>query len=216
MTRKRGQKAVPARSALTPRGVSKTSADKPSQPTAGVGLALALQPQQYVRELIRDVSDFPAPGILFRDMTPLLANPRGLALTTDSLASRFIGEPLDAVVGIEARGFIFGALLAERLNLGFVPVRKPGKLPAETDSVTYSLEYGEAELHIHKDGLKRGSRVLVVDDLLATGGTASAAGELVRRRGATVSAYVFVVELVGLRGRNALAPTPVYSLIPYQ
>lgn len=216
--RKRSSKPSPARRAPTPRGVSasKAKAKKVAQPSKILGLALDLDPQRYIRDLIRDIADFPKPGIVFKDMTPLLANPRGLALTTDSLASRFIGEPLDAVIGIESRGFIFGALLAERLNLGFVPVRKPGKLPADTDQVAYALEYGEAELQIHRDGLRRGQRVLVVDDLLATGGTASAAGELVRRRGAVVSAYVFVVELVGLSGRRALDPAPVYSLIQYE
>jgi adenine phosphoribosyltransferase len=190
---------------------------KKQQPAqAHLGFALGLDPDRYLRDHIRDVPDFPRKGVLFRDMTPLLADARALALTTDALASRFIGEPLDAIVGIEARGFVFGALLAERLNLGFVPVRRPGKLPRDTDRVSYALDCGQAELHLHRDGVARGSRVLVVDDLLATGGTASAAGELVRRRGGQVSAYVFVVELVGFAGRSALSPTQVYSLIQYE
>jgi adenine phosphoribosyltransferase len=181
----------------------------------GMSSLLNLDPLRYVRSLIREVADFPKPGILFRDLTPLLADPKAFALVVDALATRFIGEPLDAVVAIEARGFVFGAALAARLNLSFVPVRKPGKLPAATDRVAYALEYGEAELEMHRDGLAPGKRVLVVDDLLATGGTASAAGELVRRRQAVVLAYVFVVELVGLAGRDALQPTPVFSLVQY-
>lgn len=213
--RTRSPKKLPARRGPTPRGLS-SKPDLTLLQKEALGPALDLQPVRYLKSLIRDVLDFPKPGILFRDMTPLLADARGLAIATDSMASRFIGEPLDAIVAVEARGFVFGALLAERLNLGFVPVRKPGKLPWETDSVSYDLEYGQAELHIHKDGLARGSRVLVVDDLLATGGTASAAGELVRRRGGIVAAYVFLVELVGLSGRRALSPTPVYSLIQYE
>ena len=210
-------KPVPARRAPTPRGVS---------PAAGGGVehgqqaalapALNLEPLRYIQDLIRDVPDFPRPGILFRDITPLLGDPRGFALVIDALSSRFVGEPLDAVAGIEARGFIFGAALAQRLNLSFVPIRKPGKLPASVDRISYSLEYGEAELEVHKDAFKRGARVLVVDDLLATGGTASAAGELVRRRGATVVAYLFVIELKGLSGRAALKPTPVFSLLQYE
>lgn len=220
MTKRRRAPAPPARRGPTPRGVAtKGAATKGKQAgpaTTDLGFALALDPERYLKERIRDVPDFPKKGILFRDMTPLLGDARALALTTDALASRFIGERLDAVVAIEARGFVFGALLAERLNLGFVPVRKPGKLPRDTDRVNYALEYGEAELHLHRDALARGARTLVVDDLLATGGTASAAGELVRRRGGQVCAYVFVVELVGLAGRGALSPTEVYSLIQYE
>ena len=125
------------------------------------------------------------------------------------------GEHIDAVVGIESRGFIFGGALAARLNASFVPVRKPGKLPYRTDKVSYSLEYGESELEMHRDSLSEGSRVLVVDDLLATGGTAAAAGELVHRQGAYVAAYAFVVELLSLDGRDRLMPTPVISFLQY-
>ncbi len=177
---------------------------------------MTLDPVRYARELIRDVPDFPRPGILFKDLTPLLADPKGLALVVDALSSRFIGERIDAVAAIESRGFIFGAALATRLNASFVPVRKPGKLPCATHSVSYELEYGSAELEMHEDALPEGAHVLVVDDLLATGGTASAAGELVRRVNAQVMAYVFVVELLALPGRAALEPTPVFSLIPYR
>ena len=147
-----------------------------------------------IRSRIRDVADFPKPGILFKDITPLLA---------------------DAVVGIESRGFIFGGALAARLNASFVPVRKPGKLPHRTDRVSYSLEYGEAELEMHRDSLNEGASVLVVDDLLATGGTAAAAGELVHRQGAYVAAYAFVIELESLSGRERLLPTPVISIVRY-
>ncbi|HLV23044.1 MAG TPA: adenine phosphoribosyltransferase, partial [Polyangiaceae bacterium] len=163
----------------------------------------------YVRKLIRDVPDFPQRGILFRDITPLLADPKGFHIVLDRIAERFVGEHLDAVVGVESRGFIFGGALAARLNTSFVPVRKPGKLPHRTEKVSYSLEYGEAELEMHRDSLKEGASVLVVDDLLATGGTAAAAGELVHRQGAYVAAYAFVIELESLGGRELLLPTPV-------
>lgn len=210
-------KPVPARRAPTPRGVlPATGGGVERGQQAALAPALNLEPLRYIQDLIRDVPDFPRPGILFRDITPLLGDPRGFALVVDALSSRFVGEPLDAVAGIEARGFIFGAALAQRLNLSFVPIRKPGKLPASVDRISYSLEYGDAELEVHKDAFKRGARVLVVDDLLATGGTASAAGELVRRRGATVVAYLFVVELKGLSGRAALKPSPIFSLLQYE
>lgn len=211
------QRAIPARREPTPRGVVPAAAGKAmAEPAAGLSHALSFDPMRHARDLIRDIPDFPKPGILFKDLTPLLADPKGIAYVVDSLASRFIGEPVDAVVGVEARGFIVGALIAARLNAGFIPVRKPGKLPATVDSISYSLEYGEAELQMHRDSIESGARVLVVDDLLATGGTASAAGELVRRRGGQVLAYVFAVELVGLSGRKALEPTPVISLLQFE
>src|SRR5882757_6576585 len=141
--------------------------------------------QRYLRAHVRDVPDFPKPGIVFKDITPLLADPRAFHITLDLLAQRFIGEHVDVVVGVESRGFIFGGALAARLNASFVPVRKPGKLPSRVDRVSYSLEYGSGELEMHKDALESKARVIVVDDLLATGGTAAAAGELVRRQGAT-------------------------------
>jgi len=153
--------------------------------------------------------------VQFRDITPLLADPTGFHMVIDAMAERFIGEHIDAIVGIESRGFIFGAALAARLNASFVPVRKPGKLPYRTDRVSYSLEYGESELEMHRDSLEEGAAVLVVDDLLATGGTAAAAGELVHRQGASVLAYVFVIELDALAGRDRLLPTPVISLLHY-
>lgn len=169
----------------------------------------------HVRPLIRDIPNFPQPGVLFRDITPLLANPKGFHIVLDAIAQRFVGEHVDAVVGIESRGFIFGGALAARLNASFVPVRKPGKLPYRTDKVSYSLEYGESELEMHRDSLDEGARVVVVDDLLATGGTAAAAGELVDRQGAYVAAYAFVIELNSLGGRDRLKPTPVVSYLRY-
>ena len=173
---------------------------------------------EYLKSRLRNVPDFPKPGILFKDITPLLGDPRAFAITLDLLAQRFIGEGVDAVVGVESRGFIFGGALAARLNASFVPVRKPGKLPAAKDRVAYALEYGEAELEMHKGSLAENARVVIVDDLLATGGTARAAAELTRKQGARVAAYAFVVELDFLGGREALVtgtnPRPdVYSLV---
>ena len=169
----------------------------------------------YLRTLVRDVPDFPKKGILFKDITPLLADPRGFTMVLDAFAEEFVGDHFEAIVGIEARGFIFGGALAARLNCSFVPVRKPGKLPAAVDRVTYELEYGEGMLEMHKDSIKEASRVLVVDDLLATGGTAAAAAQLVRRQGGHVVGYAFVIELGFLSGRERLVPTPVASLLSY-
>jgi adenine phosphoribosyltransferase len=169
----------------------------------------------YVRERVRAIPDFPKPGILFRDITPVLADPKAFHMVIDAFVEHFIGQRVDAVVAIDSRGFIFGAPLASRLNTRFVPARKPGKLPAETISVEYALEYGQASLEMHKDALTSGERVIVIDDLLATGGTAGAAGELVLSRGAEVLAYAFVIELGGLHGRSKLEPAPVVSLIRF-
>src|ERR1044071_9601580 len=137
---------------------------------------------RYLRAHLRDVPDFPKPGILFKDITPLLADPRAFHITLDLFAERFIGEHVDAIVGVEARGFIFGGALAARLNASFVPARKPGKLPADVDKISYTTEYSTAELEIHKDSFKRGARVVIVDDVLATGGTAKAAANLVAQQ----------------------------------
>src|SRR5436190_2460131 len=169
----------------------------------------------YVKSKIRDIPDFPSKGILFKDITPLLAEPRAFHIVLDAIAERFIGAHVDAIVGVEARGFIFGGALAARLNASFVPARKPGKLPARTDQVEYALEYGQGQLEMHRDALPAGAQVVVVDDLLATGGTAAAAGELVQRQGASVLAYAFVIELEALGGRARLAPSPVVSIIRY-
>ncbi len=169
----------------------------------------------YVKSFIRDIPDFPKPGILFKDITPMLADPRAFHIVLDSLAERFIGEHIDAVVGIDARGFIFGGALAARLNASFVPARKPGKLPAQVDRVAYKTEYSVAELEMHRDTIHEESHVIVVDDLLATGGTAKAAAELVRKQGGYVVGYAFVLELAFLRGREKLLPVRVESVITY-
>jgi adenine phosphoribosyltransferase len=157
-----------------------------------------------LRSRLRSIPDFPKPGIIFKDITPLLDDPQTLGLALDLLTQPFVGQGIRHVVAMEARGFIFGAAIATRLAAGFVPVRKPGKLPAKTDSVRYALEYGESELHMHEDAIAKGDRVLIVDDLLATGGTAAATGELVRRQGGSIAAYAFVVELDFLAGRQLL------------
>src|SRR5262245_24901701 len=175
---------------------------------------------RYLRAHLRNVPDFPKPGILFKDITPLLADPRAFHITLDLFAERFIGEHIDVVVGIESRGFIFGGALAARLNASFVPVRKPGKLPAKTDRVAYALEYGEAEVEMHEGSIKKGAKVLVVDDLIATGGTATAAAELSRRQGGVVVGFAFVVELDFLDGRKRLVEASkgtagVYSLVHF-
>src|SRR5579872_3062237 len=147
---------------------------------------------EFCRALIRDVHDFPRPGIVFKDITPLLASPRALHIVLDGIAERFIGEHIDVIVGIEARGFIFGGALAARLNASFVPVRKPGKLPAAVDRVDLVTEYSRDALEMHKGSLPEGARVVVVDDVLATGGTAKGAAELVHMQGASVIGYAFV------------------------
>jgi adenine phosphoribosyltransferase len=175
---------------------------------------------RYLRAHLRNVPDFPKPGILFKDITPLLADPRALHIALDLLAQRYIGEHIDAVVGVESRGFIFGGALSARLNASFVPVRKPGKLPAAKDRVAYALEYGEAELEMHKGSIRAGARVLIVDDLLATGGTACAAAELARGQGGVVSGFAFVVELDFLDGRARIAEraskdATVYSIVRF-
>jgi adenine phosphoribosyltransferase len=206
-------KPVPVRWSPTPRGLEKkASKRRAAQPAVGA----AFDTSAYVRNLIREIPDFPQPGILFRDITPLLGDPKGLCVLIDALTERFVGEKIDAVVAIESRGFIFGSAMAARLNASFVPVRKAGKLPFRTDRVSYALEYGEAVVEMHRDALAMGARVLVVDDLLATGGTAAAAIELVRRQHATVVACVFVIELAALGGCNKLAEVPVVSLVRYE
>lgn len=169
----------------------------------------------YVKSKIRDVSDFPTPGVLFKDITPLLADPRAFHIVLDAIAERFIGAHVDAVVGVEARGFIFGGALAARLNASFVPARKPGKLPAKSDRVSYKTEYSVAELEMHVGSIPQGARVLVVDDVLATGGTAKAAAELVTAQGGTLVAFAFVIELGFLGGRNVLEPSRIESVMAY-
>ena len=168
-----------------------------------------------LKKLIREVPDFPKPGILFYDITTLLKDPEGFAALTEQLVSHSEAFRPEAIVGIEARGFIFGPLLAARLGAGFIPVRKPGKLPAETDEITYDLEYGQDTLQIHRDAIRPGQRVLVVDDLLATGGTAAATCRLVENCGGEVAGLVFVVELTFLEGRKKLAAYDIVTLVEY-
>ena len=169
-----------------------------------------------LKKLIREVPDFPKPGILFYDITTLLKDKLGFATLIDALSENYIGKEIDLILGMEARGFIFGPALAYRLNAGFVPVRKPGKLPAETAKVSYDLEYGSNSLEIHKDAIQKGQRVLIVDDLLATGGTAAATAELAHGLGAQIAGLAFVVELDFLKGRDKLADYDVLSLLHYE
>jgi adenine phosphoribosyltransferase len=169
-----------------------------------------------LKSLIREVPDFPKPGINFYDITTLLKQPFGLRRTVDALAAQFEGEKVDTVIGIEARGFIFAPALAYHMNAGFVPVRKPRKLPSECASISYDLEYGQDTLEIHRDAVGQGHRVIIADDLLATGGTAKAVIDLVEELGGEVVGLVFVVELEFLPGRKRLEGYDVRSLIKYQ
>lgn len=172
-------------------------------------------PIAHAKSQIRDVPDYPSKGVLFRDITPLLSDPRAFHVVLDALATPLVGTGVDAIVGIEARGFIFGAALAARLNVAFVPARKPGKLPCATDRVAYATEYSKAELELHRGALTPGARVVIVDDVLATGGTARAAAELVRIQKGEVVSFAFAIELTFLGGRAALAPTPVDAVLVY-
>lgn len=167
-----------------------------------------------LRDYIRDIADFPKPGILFRDITPLLASGAALRWTIDHLAARYRGE-VDMVLGIESRGFLIGSALAYALGVGIAIVRKPGKLPARTFSAQYELEYGCDMLEIHRDAFGEAARVLLIDDLLATGGTASAAMELAGQLAGQIVECAFLIELAGLGGRQRLAPHPVYSIVQY-
>lgn len=164
---------------------------------------------------IRHVPDFPKAGILFYDITTLLRDPQGLRLAIDSLSLPFEGRGIDLVVGIESRGFILGAAVADRIGAGFVLVRKVGKLPSATIKASYSLEYGSDSLEMHKDAIEPGQRVLVVDDLLATGGTAAAAVSLVKQLGGTVEGLAFLIELLELKGRDKLQGEQVTTILPY-
>lgn len=168
-----------------------------------------------LKKLIREVPDYPKPGILFYDVTTLLKDKKGFHTLIDKLCDHYEGHHIDLVAGVEARGFIFAPALAYRLGAGFVPVRKPKKLPAKTARVTYALEYGTDTLEIHEDAVQKGQRVLVCDDLLATGGTAAATVKLVRQLGGQVDGAAFVVELTFLGGRSKLPGLDVFSLIQY-
>ncbi len=168
-----------------------------------------------LKELIRTVPNFPKPGILFYDITTLLKDKKGFAMLIDALAAHYFDRNIDLVLGIEARGFIFGPALAYRLNAGFVPVRKPKKLPSKTARVTYDLEYGADSLEIHLDAIESGQRVVVVDDLLATGGTMEATVKLVRQLGGEIAGLAFAVELDFLKGRERFEGLDVFSLLHY-
>jgi adenine phosphoribosyltransferase len=170
---------------------------------------------ESLKARIRDVPDFPKKGIVFKDITTLLQDGAAFKTAGDLLVGLLAGRPVDKVMAVESRGFIFGSLIADRLGCGFVPVRKPGKLPSRTLEVSYQLEYGTDRLEMHEDALRPGERVLVVDDLIATGGTARAAAELTEKVGARVAAYLFLVELTFLKGREKLAGYDVLSLIRY-
>ncbi len=171
--------------------------------------------QAELRKHIRDVPDFPSPGIMFRDITPLLRHARAFDASLDLLHAAVHGMSPQVIVGIESRGFLFGAPLALRLGVGFVPVRKPGKLPWARQTETYSLEYGQGQLEIHDDALDPGQRVVIVDDVLATGGTAAASARLVERVGGEVVGLAFMVELTALQGKDRLAGRVVQSILKY-
>jgi adenine phosphoribosyltransferase len=168
-----------------------------------------------LKSLIRDIPDFPQPGIVFRDVTTLLRDPEGLRYTIDTVAEHCVALEIDYIIGIESRGFIFGMPLAYKMDRGFVPVRKKGKLPAATYSAEYALEYGTDKVEMHQDALEPNSRVLIVDDLIATGGTAAAAANLVHQAGCQLAGFAFIIELTFLEGRKNLPEVPIVSLLEY-
>src|SRR5881409_3428519 len=170
---------------------------------------------EKLRTAVRDVPDFPKKGIMFKDITPVLSDPGLFRASIDLFLERCRGKEVDKIVGIDARGFLFGSAVAYELGLGFVPIRKRGKLPYTTDTAKYSLEYGEAEMEMHTDGVTSGERVVLVDDLLATGGTSAAAAVLIRKAGGDLLEAQFLIELQFLDGRKQLAPTTVTSFLKY-
>lgn len=169
-----------------------------------------------IRKSIRTIPNFPIEGVMFRDITSLMQDPQAFRLSCDKFYQRYKDQKIDAVLGIDARGLIFGAVLAYQLGVSFVPIRKKGKLPADTISAAYNLEYGTAEVEIHKDALKKSDRVLIVDDLIATGGTVGAAVKLVKQLGGEVLECAFVIELPDLKGRENLGKIPVFSLVSFE
>ncbi|MGB9736497.1 MAG: adenine phosphoribosyltransferase [bacterium] len=169
-----------------------------------------------LKKAIREIPDFPKKGILFYDITTLLKDPKAFQKTIDLFGNRYVDQKIDAILAIDARGFIIGSALAYKLGKGLILVRKTGKLPYKTVRASYKLEYGVDEVEMHKDSVKKGDRILIVDDLLATGGTASAAIELVKKSGGKVVECAFVIELLGLKGRERIKPCPVFSLIQYK
>ena len=168
-----------------------------------------------LRELIRDIADFPKKGIVYKDITPLLASPSGLSLAVEYLTQPFRHERIDIVVGAESRGFIFGTAVARNLSAGFVPIRKPGKLPADTYAEEYELEYGTDSMEIHRDAISPGARVLMIDDLLATGGTMAACCRLVEKLGGEIAGIAVLIELTVLNGRRQLNGRPLHSILVY-
>lgn len=172
-------------------------------------------PISHLKRLIRDIPDFPKPGVLFRDISPLLADPAGLALSIELLANPFRGKGIDVVVGAESRGFIFGTAVACAISAGFQVVRKPGKLPHRKVSMRYELEYGHDTLEMHEDAIVRGQRVLIVDDVLATGGTMKACCDLVRHLQGEIAGAAVLIELAGLKGRDKIVPVQVHSVLTY-
>jgi adenine phosphoribosyltransferase len=168
-----------------------------------------------LKKTIREIPDFPEPGITFYDVSTLFRDATAFGATVDKMEERFRGEPIDALAAIEARGFVLGAALAYRLGVGLILLRKKGKLPAETEGESYTLEYGAAHIEVHRDAVVEGQRLIVVDDLLATGGTAAAAGRLLDRLGGRIEGYAFMIELGFLRGRKRLGDSAVFSLIRY-
>ena len=168
-----------------------------------------------LKQRIRHVPDFPKAGILFYDITTLLRDPDGFKITIDMLAAPFVGKGIDAVVGIESRGFILGAAVAQRINAGFIPIRKPGKLPSKTLKESYALEYGTDALEVHEDAVEKGQRILIVDDVLATGGTAAAAAQLVRKLGGELHGLAFLIELEFLNGKAKLTGESLFSVLQY-
>lgn len=172
-------------------------------------------PVTRLKSLVRDISDFPKPGILFRDITPLLADPAGLALSVELMANPYRGKGIDVVVGAESRGFIFGTAVACAISAGFQMIRKPKKLPYKTVAKSYDLEYGQDTLEMHVDAVKPGQRVLVIDDVLATGGTMNACLDLVRQCGGEIAGVAVMIELVGLKGRDRIGGIGVHSVLQY-
>jgi adenine phosphoribosyltransferase len=205
--------------AILPRSIPRASGPRPGRHRLA-GSAQYAGCMEYevaaLRELIREIPDFPRPGVGFKDITPLLADRAGFASCVDVLADRFSGERIDKVIGVEARGFIIASPVAYRLGAGFVPVRKAGKLPFEVLSVTYELEYGSDTLEVHADALQPGERVLVLDDVLATGGTAAATCRLVEKLGAVTVGFGCIIELGFLGGRRRIEALPVQALVTYE
>lgn len=196
---------------LTPDPRSSTSSERP-EPAEGRSLKPIMD---FLKRKIRHVPDFPKPGILFYDITTLLQDREGFRQVVEVLAQPYVQKPVDLVVGIESRGFILGGALADRLGAGFSPVRKPGKLPSRTVRETYDLEYGTDSLEIHDDAVQRGQRVLIVDDVIATGGTAKATAALVRKLGGEVVGLAFLIELLALNGRSKLTGENIYTVLQY-